>query len=198
MLRGQYAGPPGRRSPASEPPTVVFAGRHIPEKRVPSLVPALAVARKRLPELRAELYGDGPERDEVLRLVALNDLQDVVEVPGFVAWEDVERALGRASCLALPSSREGYGMIVVEAAAQGTPSVVVAGDDNAAVELVEEGVNGVVSRSGSPSDLAAAIVRMVEAGAELRETTADWFEEHSRDLSLTSSLEVVAATYAGH
>ena len=76
-------------------------------------------------------------------------------------------------------------MIVVEAAAQGTPSVVVAGDDNAAVELVEEGVNGVVSPSGSPSDLAAAIVRMVEAGAgeSPRRSTADWFEEHG-DLAL--------------
>ena len=44
---------------------VVFAGRHIPEKRVPALVPALAA----LPDLRAELYGDGPERGRVLALI---------------------------------------------------------------------------------------------------------------------------------
>ena len=131
----------------------------------------------------------------MLRLVALNNLQDAVEVPGFVSPGDgVERALGRAACLALPSRREGYGMVVVEAAAQGTPSVVVAGDDNAAVELVEEGVNGVVAPSASPSDLAAAIVRMVEGGAGLRESTADWFEQHSGELSLASSLEIVAVT----
>src|SRR5439155_20451813 len=58
-LEGQYAAPtdavgrPARR-------VVVFAGRHIPEKRVPALVPALAEARRQLPDLRGELYGDGP------------------------------------------------------------------------------------------------------------------------------------------
>ena len=47
----------------------------------------------------------------------------------------------------LPSRREGYGMVVVEAAARGTPSIVVAGEDNAATELIEEGVNGFVAPS---------------------------------------------------
>ena len=44
----------------------MFAGRHIPEKRVPALVPALALARERIPELRGEILGDGPEREQVL------------------------------------------------------------------------------------------------------------------------------------
>src|SRR5262249_13225755 len=35
VLRGQYAGGPGALVEARRPPTVVFAGRHIPEKRVP-------------------------------------------------------------------------------------------------------------------------------------------------------------------
>ena len=43
------------------PGLVVFAGRHIPEKRVPALVPAIA-PRAASPELRAEIFGDGPER----------------------------------------------------------------------------------------------------------------------------------------
>ena len=49
-------------------------------------------------------------------------------------------------CLVLPSRREGYGLVVIEAAAHGTPSVVVADPDNAAVELVTEGVNGFIAR----------------------------------------------------
>ena len=65
--------------------------------------------------------------------------------------------MGRAMCMVLPSRREGYGLVVIEAAARGTPSVVVEGPDNAAVELIEEGVNGVVAASASAEDLAAAI-----------------------------------------
>ena len=53
-------------------------------------------------------------------------------------------------CLVLPSRREGYGLVVVEAAALGTPSVVVRGPDNAATELVEDGKNGFVAPSADP------------------------------------------------
>ena len=56
------------------------------------------------------------------------------------------RRARRATCHVLPSSREGYGLVVIEAAAYGTPTVVVAGDDNAAVELIEPGVNGFVAQ----------------------------------------------------
>ena len=54
----------------------------------------------------------------------------------------------------LPSSREGYGLVVVEASARGVPSVVVAGGDNAATELIAPGENGLVAPSASPEDLA--------------------------------------------
>ena len=64
-------------------------------------------------------------------------------------------------------------MIVVEAAAAGTPSIVVREPDNAAVELVADGVNGVIARSAAVEDLAAAIVRVHEAGASRR--ARDWF-----------------------
>jgi glycosyltransferase involved in cell wall biosynthesis len=85
---------------------------------------------------------------------------------------------------------------VVEAAAHGTPSVVVRAEDNAAVELVADGENGVVADSASPEDLAAAILRVHEAGDALRASTAAWFARNARRLSLESSLESVASSYA--
>jgi glycosyltransferase involved in cell wall biosynthesis len=197
VLRGQYAGPEGRLLPLADPPSVVFAGRHIPEKRVPALVPALRVVRETFPGVRAEIFGDGPERAEVRRRVSQLGLEGAVDVPGFVPQERIEEALGGALCLALPSMREGYGLVVVEAATHGTPSVVVAGPDNAAVELVDEGVNGAVAPSASPDDLADAIVRVHEAGPALRESTFAWFERNRDELSLAGSLDTVVAAYAG-
>jgi glycosyltransferase involved in cell wall biosynthesis len=84
---------------------------------------------------------------------------------------------------------------VVEAAAHGTPSIVVDGPDNAAVELVEHGVNGFVAPSASAGDLATTIVRVREAGHALRLSTAAWFARNSRRLSLSGSLDAVAAAY---
>jgi glycosyltransferase involved in cell wall biosynthesis len=194
-LEGEYVGSlvPERPRPAEQ--VVVFAGRHIPEKRVPAIVPALAVARERLPGLRATIFGDGPERDEVLRERARLELEEVVAVPGFVAAEEVQEGLRSALCMVLSSSREGYGMVVVEAASHGTPSVVVAGPDNAAVELVEDGENGFVAASASPQDLADAIERVHAAGPALREATGAWFARNAERLSLESSLTAVLESY---
>jgi glycosyltransferase involved in cell wall biosynthesis len=86
-------------------------------------------------------------------------------------------------------------MVVVEAAARGTPSVVVADPDNAATELVDEGVNGVVAASAAPDDLADAMVRVHEGGAVLRKSTADWFARNAPRLSMAASLDRVSAEY---
>ena len=196
VLAGEYAGSLATPVPRAARPEVVFAGRHIPEKRVPALVAAFAALRERAPELRLAIYGDGPERDDVLALIERHGLGDVARAPGFVDAEEVEDALDQALCMVLPSRREGYGLIVVEASARGVPSVVVAGVDNAATELVDEGENGFVAASASPEDLAAAILRVRDAGPALRASTAAWFERNARRLSLEASLDQVAAAYA--
>ena len=191
-LEGQYAGQPAPDEPSEPQPVVVFAGRHIPEKRVPALVPALA----HLPGLRAEIYGDGPERAKVLEAIARHQLEDRVRAPGFVDEDVLERALASALCFALPSQREGYGLVIVESAARGVPSVAVDGPDNATTELVEDGTNGAVAASASADDLAAAITRVRDGGEELRASTLEWFRRNAERLSLESSLQVVLREYA--
>jgi glycosyltransferase involved in cell wall biosynthesis len=87
-------------------------------------------------------------------------------------------------------------LIVVESAARGVPSVVVAGPDNAATEFVEEGVNGFVAPSTAADDLAAALVRVYDAGPELRRSTLEWFRRNAERLSLERSLQVVVREYS--
>jgi len=196
MLAGAYDGPLETSPVADTEPLVVFAGRHIPEKRVPAIVPAMVELRARLPSVRAKIFGDGPERAAVQQKVAELGLLDAIDVPGFVETEVVERAIGHALCMLLPSRREGYGLVVVEAAGRGTPSVVVAGDDNAAVELIVEGENGFVAASSSAEDLAAAIFAVHEAGPALRRSTSMWFWQNVERMSLRRSLEIVLGVYA--
>jgi len=195
-LEGQYDGPilPVAAQPAR--PVAVYAGRHIPEKRVPSLVPALALAREQIPELRGEIYGDGPERPKVMSAIAELGLEDVVRAPGFVNGAVLEQALSTAMCLVLPSRREGYGRVVIEASARGVPVVVVAGPDNAATELVEEGVNGMIASSALPDDLAGTLVALHEAGDVLRRSTAEWFGRNADRLSASRSIRSVLEAYA--
>jgi glycosyltransferase involved in cell wall biosynthesis len=195
-LEGQYAGPAAPSEPRPPRPVAVFVGRLVPEKRAGALVPAVATARREIPELRAEIYGDGPERGTILREIAELGLDGAVTAPGFVPTEELEQARSSALCLVLPSAREGYGLVVLEAAAHGVPVVVVQGPDNAATELVEEGVNGAIAPTAGPEDIAAAIVRVERAGPELRRSTLDWFRASSERLSLERSLATVLEAYA--
>jgi len=222
VLRGLYAGPaagsagpespmtakpPGPESPTTADPTepespraanplVLFAGRLIPEKRVALGVAAVAVAATRIEGLRGVFYGDGPERGALHDAIADHGLESIISAPGFADAGLVDRDMRRALCMLLPSRREGYGMVVVEASAHATPSIVVTAEDNAATELVQDGVNGVIVASADPEAIADAIVRVYEAGLALRESTAEWFAENAELLSLESSLERVLASYA--
>jgi glycosyltransferase involved in cell wall biosynthesis len=196
VLAAGYAGPLTRPAVTQAESLVVFAGRMIPEKRAPLGVAAVALAGARIAGLRGVFFGDGPEREAVLAEVARHRAAGSITAPGFVDAEEVDGALARALCMLLPSRREGYGMVVIEAAARGTPSIVVAGEDNAASELIEEGVNGFVVAQASPDAIAAAIIRASEAGVSLRQSTADWFAANAARLSIDSSLEAVLAGYA--
>ncbi|HEY5198073.1 MAG TPA: glycosyltransferase [Solirubrobacteraceae bacterium] len=210
ILRGLYAAgrtplssaapPPARPSDPPQPsdppadpsvaPVVVFAARQIPEKRPIALVGAIATAAASVPGLRGVLFGDGPEHAAVLAEIARTAAP--VQAPGMVAEERVAGELASAMCMALPSIREGYGMIVIESAALGVPSIVVRAPDNAAVELVDHGVNGFIAE---PDELAAAIVAVHAAGAALRKTTRAWYADHAAELSIDASLGKVLASY---
>jgi len=189
---GLYAGPlePQAHEGGREP-LVVFAGRHIPEKQTELVPAAVAAARERVPGLRGLILGDGPRRPRVLEAIQTAEAAGFVSAPGFVAADEVRQALGQAAVNVLPSSREGYGMVVVEAAALGTPSVVLAGPDNSAVELIEEGVNGFVAATAE--DLPAAIVAACQGGGELRRSTAAWFATKAPELSASGAGRTIVA-----
>jgi glycosyltransferase involved in cell wall biosynthesis len=195
VLRGLHADSGERVAPREADLLVLFAGRLIPEKQATLAVAAIGLAAQRIDGLRGELLGDGPERAALDAAIVEHGLTGVVAARGFADAATLESEMRRALCLLLPSRREGYGLVVVEASALGTPSVVVAGEDNAATELIAEGVNGTVAPSADAAALAEAIVRVHEAGVAMRESTVRWFADNAQELSLEHSLRAVLAGY---
>jgi glycosyltransferase involved in cell wall biosynthesis len=196
VLRGLYAGSAEPATPQASEPVVLFAARLIPEKQVTLAVAAMALAAQRIEGLRGEFLGQGPERDALDAAIVEHGLQGTLIARGFTETDTVDAEMRRAMCMLVTSRREGYGLVVVEAAARATPSVVVAGEDNAATELIEEGVNGTVAPRSDPEAVAEAIVRIHAAGVAMRESTARWFAENAGWLSLESSLRAVLDVYA--
>lgn len=162
--------------PAARPPYVLYAGRHIPDKRVDVLPAAIAAAREHIPDLRLVILGTGPSSEAVRAEVRRVGGESWTDFPGFVSEAELDRLMHGALALANPSRREGYGLVVVEANAHGTPVVLVADEGNAATELIEDGVNGVVSPTTRPADLARAIRDVADGGDDLRRSSRAWYD----------------------
>jgi glycosyltransferase involved in cell wall biosynthesis len=197
FLSGLYAGAERLTAePAGSPATLVCAGRMIPEKRVEQLVEALPLGLEEAPQTRLVLIGEGPERNRIAGKVEELGIGAAVSMPGFVSQEEFDRMMGAAAAVVQPSAREGYGLVVVEAAARGIPIVVAAAEDNASTELVEDGRNGFVAASAEARSLAEAILACLRGNAQLRASTRSWYAENERRLSLAESQRIVEAEYA--
>jgi glycosyltransferase involved in cell wall biosynthesis len=121
---------------ASGGPVLVAAGRLASVKDYPLLIEAMS----RLAAPRAWILGEGPERDRLQQMVVERGLGDRVRFWGFQAnpW----RFIARADVFVLTSRYEGFGNVVIEAMACGTP--VVATRSPGTAEIVTDGVNGLL------------------------------------------------------
>lgn len=125
-----------------------------------------------------ELYGDGPDREMLMRLAASLGLGSRVQFHGFVMdRETVRRALQECSVFALPSAFEGLPMSLLEAMSSG--AAVVGSAIPAITEVITPGVDGLLVPVGAVDALASAI-RQADAdrgrlGAAARETVVRRF-----------------------
>lgn len=125
---------------------VLYVGRLCDFKNVDLLLESLAVLVRTRPDVRCDIVGDGPDRERLESRAAELGLADNVRFWGFLTEADeVYARMKAATVLVLPSTREGFGMVVLEANAAGLPVVVADYPANAAKSLIT-GRNGVVSK----------------------------------------------------
>jgi glycosyltransferase involved in cell wall biosynthesis len=127
----------------SPQPTVAYLGRLVPHKRIEFLIEAVAELREGFPGLRARIVGQGAWEPRLRAAAEAAGALDEVLFEGFVDGAAKRRILGESWVLALPSVQEGWGLAVVEAAMEGTPSVAfrVGGLQ----ESVVDGVTGLLA-----------------------------------------------------
>ncbi|WP_254272258.1 glycosyltransferase family 4 protein [Haloarcula marina] len=104
---------------------LLYVGRFAPEKRLPLLVRAFARVRERGVDTRLVLIGARREtaKTEVKELAAELGVASSVEVYGRIPRESVPEWMNRARSVVLPSRDEGFGMVLMEAMACGTPPI---------------------------------------------------------------------------
>jgi glycosyltransferase involved in cell wall biosynthesis len=134
---------PPRQRPRGDVPTVVCVGRLVPHKRIEHAMDAVAKARAELSGVRLVVVGSGWWSERLHEYADELGIADAVEFRGFVTEDGKHAAYDDAWLLALPSLKEGWGLVVGEAAAHGVPAVAYrsAGGPN---ESVHDGSSGVI------------------------------------------------------
>jgi glycosyltransferase involved in cell wall biosynthesis len=123
----------------------IFVGRLLTHKHVDVMLRALALT----PGVTGLVVGSGPEKERLIALASELRISDRVRFESPATHEAVLDRLRSARLLVFPSTREGFGVAVLEANACGVPALVVQHPDNAALELVRDGVTGIICDLGT-------------------------------------------------
>ena len=125
--------------PSEEKSDIVFVGRLIKEKNVDVLIKAVSLLDE---SVNCIIIGDGPEKERLERLVVERSLQGKIRFTGFLGFAELISVMKSSRVFVLPSTREGFGVSVLEAFACGLPVIAVKAEKSAASDLIEDGVNG--------------------------------------------------------
>ena len=154
---------------ADDPMTVLFVGRLVPDKGIFELLDAVDVVRRRLP-VRLVVAGAGPAEGDLRRRIALLGLETTVTLRGYVSGDDLDAVYRQADVFALPSYREGFPLVVMEAMDYGLP--VVTTPIRGCADHLEPFVNAVFAPPRDAEALANALLAVLEDGA-LRRTMGE-------------------------
>lgn len=136
---------------------IVSVGRLDKLKRIDSLIHALPYVDKKI---KCKIAGSGPEREPLEELAKRLNVSDRVEFLGYVTDEDLIQLYGKSSAVYFAPLDEDYGYITLEAFLSQKP-VITAIDAGGPLEFVDHGINGLISQSLVPEELARHIERLV-------------------------------------
>lgn len=173
--------------PEVSAPVVVAAGRLQPEKGYGDLLDAFAIVRARR-EAELWILGEGPERAAIEARIVRLGLERSVRLLGF--RHNPEAFMRRATVFALSSLFEGFGNVIVEALAVGTP-VVATDCPYGPGEILQHERSGLLVPTRSPEALAEALDRVL-ADPGLRERLSQAGKARAQDFTA----EAIAAQYA--
>jgi len=144
----------------------VGIGRFVERKNWDQVIRAFAQVVAVHPEARFELWGMGELQPDYESLIAELGIADSFRIMG--STDDAAAVFRRASYSVLAGIREGFGLVLVESMAQGTPAVAYDGKYGAS-DIIRHETDGLLVRYGDTEGLAAGMLAMVEDPDRARE-----------------------------
>lgn len=163
-----------------EPPVILGVGRLVPQKDFPTLIKAFAIVRKEI-SAKLMILGEGEKRPELEALVRELGLENDVDMPGFK--DNPYTYMAKATLFVLSSAWEGFGNVVAEAMAVGTP-VVSTNCPSGPAEILVNGKYGNLVSVGDVDGLANAILETLKTP-----TNSQFLQERALDFTVDNVVD---------
>lgn len=167
--------------PAKKPSDIIYVGRIMGFKNINLIIESIAYLRQKGMNLSCTIIGKGPAKHK------LQQLATKLGVAGQITWlgfldksEDVYAYMKAAKVLVQPSKREGFGVVVIEANASGTPALTANFAGNAAKDLIKDGINGYVFQPNAES-LSKTLRKTFKELGKLEDSASDFAKAYDWD-----------------
>ncbi|MDP3940766.1 MAG: glycosyltransferase family 4 protein [bacterium] len=175
-------------------PTFIFTSRLVAMKGIERVIEAFYLIQKSIPSAMLWVVGEG-ERDYLTHLkscVARFDIKKKVMFFGYLAEEEKLEKMRSAHVFLHASVKEGWGLVILEAASQATPSVVY--NVGGLRDVVQDGKTGIVIRKNTPEELAREAVLLIENKVlykKMQDACLSWQESFSWEKETEKSYQVL-------
>lgn len=161
------------------------------------ILAALPQIRREVPNVRYILAGKGADRSRIEAIIAERELQNCVTLAGFVSEDELCDHYNLCDVFAMPSQREGFGVVYLEALACGKP--VLGGNRDGAIDALQKGELGLLIDPDNIDQITQTLVEILQHRSlhpllyqpeQLRQKTIERFGFESFMRSLNSHLNL--------
>lgn len=160
--------------------TLLYMGRVSYEKSIDQVIKAAHIVKKTIPNIKLIIVGDGPEKENLIKLSEDLGLQNNIVFTGFIYGDELIKTLQTGDIFLSGSKSENMPLAVLECMAIGLPILSVS--SLGMVEIVKDNENGFLLSPDNPEEMAEKINELLNDSQKLEN-----FSKKSRELSLLYS-----------
>jgi glycosyltransferase involved in cell wall biosynthesis len=164
--------------PAQYEADIIYVGRLMDFKNIHLIIETMGSLKQQGKILRCFIIGNGPAKAKLKHLAKQLEVESQIQWLGFFAKSnDVYAHMKASKVLVLPSMREGFGVVAIEANASGIPVLTADYSGNAAKDLIKNGVNGYIFQP-TTEGLSAALDKVLTQGKKFERSTLKFVEAY--------------------
>ncbi|MBN1562075.1 glycosyltransferase family 4 protein [candidate division KSB1 bacterium] len=176
----------------SASPVIGYLGRIKKYKSVDHIIRAMPDIVKKIPDVTLKIIGDGDALPELRQLAQLLAVDKNIEFTGHVSQQDKVRLINESWIVVNPSSKEGWGLTVIESNACHVP--VVAARSPGLVDSVIDGKTGTLYEYGDIKQLMNSVVDLLQNDTKrsyLADNARAWAERWNWDDSAAKAMRII-------